>query len=85
MPTRKSAAKHMRADEKKRRLNAHVRATLRTLTKKYGLFIKAGEIDNAKKLLPALSSALDKAAKREIIHKGNASRMKSRLAKKLAV
>lgn len=85
MPTRKSAAKHMRADEKKRRLNAHVRATLRTLTRKYGLFITAGEIDNAKKLLPALSSALDKAAKRGIIHKGNASRMKSRLAKKLAV
>jgi small subunit ribosomal protein S20 len=85
MPTRKSAAKHMRADEKKRRLNAHVRATLRTLTRKYGLFITAGEIDNAKKLLPVISSALDKAAKRGIIHKGNASRMKSRLARKLAV
>jgi small subunit ribosomal protein S20 len=85
MPTRKSAAKHMRADEKKRRLNAHVRATLKTLAKKYGIFIKAGEIDNAKKLLPVISSALDKAAKRGIIHKGNASRTKSRLATQLAV
>ncbi len=84
MPTRKSGAKHMRADEKKRRLNTQVRATLKTLTKKYGLLIKAGEIDNAKKLLPTISSALDKAAKRGIIHKGNASRTKSRLAKKLA-
>ncbi len=83
MPTRKSGAKHMRADEKKRRLNAHVRATLKTLAKKYGLFIKAGESDKAKKLFPEISSALDKAAKRKIIHKGNASRMKSRLAKKL--
>lgn len=84
MPTRKSGAKHIRADEKKRRLNAHVKATLKTLTKKYGLLVKTGEIDNAKKLLPTISSALDKAAKRGIIHKGNANRMKSRLAGKLA-
>jgi small subunit ribosomal protein S20 len=84
MPTRKSGLKHMRADEKKRRLNAHVKATLKTLTKKFVLLVKAGELDNAKKLLPKISSALDKAAKRKIIHKGNASRTKSRLAKRLA-
>ncbi|MEJ2744393.1 MAG: 30S ribosomal protein S20, partial [bacterium] len=68
----------------KRRLNAHVKATLKTLTKKFVLLVKAGELDNAKKLLPKISSALDKAAKRKIIHKGNASRTKSRLAKRLA-
>lgn len=84
MPTRKSGAKHMRADEKKRRLNAHVRATLKTLTRKFGLLIKAGKTDDAKKLLPTISSALDKAAKRKIIHEGNANRTKSRLAKKLS-
>jgi len=83
MPTRKSGAKHIRADEKKRVRNARVHAALKTLTKKYGQFITKGDKESAKKLFPILSSALDKAAKRGIIHKNNASRSKSRLALKL--
>jgi small subunit ribosomal protein S20 len=83
MPTRKSGAKHIRADEKKRIRNTRVSSALKTLTKKYDLLITKGDKESAKKLYPIVSSALDKAAKRGIIHKRTASRSKSRLSRKI--
>ena len=84
MPSRKSALKHLRSDEKKRLRNARVKSTLKTLIGKFNLSIKQGDMEGARSLLTAISSALDKAAKRGIIHKRSADRKKSRLAKKLA-
>lgn len=84
MPTRKSGAKHMRADEKKRIRNARVKAALKTLIRKYELLLHKKDAENAKKLFPTISSALDKAAKNGIIHPNTASRQKSRLAVRLS-
>ncbi|MDD5556826.1 MAG: 30S ribosomal protein S20 [bacterium] len=81
MPTRKSGLKHMRADERKRLRNARVKSALRTLSKRYRTLLRKGETAAARALLPSLASALDKAAKRGIIHRNTASRRKSRLSK----
>lgn len=42
-----------------------------------------GKSSEAKDLLPATASVIDKAAAKGIIHKNTAARKKSRLAKKL--
>lgn len=70
----------MHADERKRRRNLRVRSALRTLAKKYRTLVAKGEKEAARKLLPEISSALDKAAKRGIIHRNTAGREKSRLS-----
>ncbi|MCX6356618.1 MAG: 30S ribosomal protein S20 [Candidatus Aureabacteria bacterium] len=83
MPTRKSGAKHMRADIKKGLRNARVISALKTLKRKFELLTKKGDREGAAKLFLRLSSACDKAAKRGIIHKNNANRTKARLSKRL--
>lgn len=83
MPTRKSGFKNMRASEKKCLRNARVVSNLKTIIKKYDALIAKGEKESAVKLYPRISSTLDKAAKRGIIHPNNASRKKSRLAAKI--
>ena len=84
MPSRKSALKHMRSDEKKRSRNASVKSALRKLLKRFNSLVQRGDMEDAGKLLPSIASALDKAAKRRIIHKKKASRTKSRLSNKAA-
>lgn len=84
MPTRKSGAKHMRADEKKRIRNARVKSALKTLTRRYELLAAKEDKAAAAKLFPSVSAALDKAAKKGIIHANRARREKSRLARKIA-
>jgi small subunit ribosomal protein S20 len=74
----------MRSDARKHTRNKSTVSRLKTLVKRFDLYLKKGEKEQAKKLLPTLSSALDKAAQKGIIHKNNASRRKSRLVKKLA-
>lgn len=84
MPTRKSGLKHMRADEKKRARNARVKSALKTLTRKYEALAAKGDKEGTAALFPAVASALDKAAKKGIIHENRAGRRKSRLARRLA-
>ena len=45
--------------------------------------IKEGNLEEAKKVLPLVYSIIDKACKKNIIHKNNAGRKKSRLARAL--
>lgn len=73
---RNSARKHLR--------NQSVKARLHTLERNYAQLAGAGKKDDAVKALRELSSALDKAAKRGVIHSARASRSKSRLSKRLA-
>ena len=84
MPTRKSGAKHLRADEKKRIRNARVKSALKTITRKFELAAAKGDKAAAAKLYPLVSAAMDKAAKKGIIPYNRANRRKSRLARKLA-
>ena len=55
----------------------------RVLVKEFRKAVAAKEFDKAKELLPGVYKALDKAAKSKTIKKNKASRLKSRLARKI--
>jgi small subunit ribosomal protein S20 len=78
VPNIKAAIKWTRASEKRRKRNLSAKTKLKTLVK------KAGAENAGVGSVKTASSALDKAAARGIIHKTNAARQKSRMAKKSA-
>lgn len=76
MPNLKSASKRARQSEKRRLHNRYYAKTTRTFIKK----LKAlNSKEDAQKLLPSVVSMIDKLAKRHIIHKNKAARLKSQL------
>jgi small subunit ribosomal protein S20 len=88
MPRTKSAAKQARASERRQRHNKSIKSRLHTLENNLLSLLDAKKSAEAVTAYQALSSALDKAAKVQVIHRNTASRKKSRLAarlKKLAV
>ena len=72
---RNSARKHM--------ANKSVKSRLKTLEANYLAALKKDKAE-AEKALRSVSSALDKAAKSGVIHRGQASRKKSRLSVRLS-
>ena len=72
---RNSARKHM--------ANKSVKSRLKTLEANYLAALKKDKAE-AEKALRSVSSALDKAAKSGVIHRGQASRKKSRLSIRLS-
>ena len=78
MANHKSALKRIRANEAKRLRNRFQAKTTRTFVKKLRETTDATE---AKELYKKVSSMLDRLAKKNIIHKNNASNKKSKLAK----
>lgn len=84
MPVIKSAKKAMRQAAVRRARNFPVRSELKSLIKKEMLLVKEGKVEDAKKLLPKVYSIIDKACKKNIIHRNNASRKKASMAKALA-
>jgi small subunit ribosomal protein S20 len=75
----KSAKKAIRSSAKKRQFNLRRKKTLADVVKNYKNLVTAKKLAEAKKLVPSLYQALDKAAKRGIINAGAAARRKSRL------
>lgn len=83
MANTKSAAKSARKSIVRRERNAGVITGLKTEQKKFRAALAGGNADSAKAEFLKLTSALDKAAKRGIIHRNVADRKKSRLTKAL--
>ena len=77
------SAKSTRVSENRRKRKAPILTQTRNYVKKARTLIKDGNIDDAKKAVIAAEKILDKAAQRGVVHKGNAARRKSRLAKQL--
>ena len=79
----KSSQKDMRRIKRRTQRNQEVSSTLKTLRKK--LVLAADSKEQTKESLDILArkycSALDKAAKRSIIHQNKASRLKSACSK----
>ena len=84
MPAHKSAIKRIKQSARNHDKNVQTRSALKTLRKDF-LASLTDKKDEAKKKIPALQSALDKAAKRGIFHPRKVARLKSRLMQKLAV
>ncbi len=77
MPTHESCKKRLRQEKKRNARNHYVKMTIRGLSKKMQSDIP---IEEKEKLINEIYSQLDKAAKRNIIHKRTASRRKARIA-----
>jgi small subunit ribosomal protein S20 len=83
MPNTKSAERRMRNSARKHLRNQSVKSRLHNLETGYAKLLGAGKKDEAVETLRQLSSALDKAAKRGVIHRARANRSKSRLSIRL--
>lgn len=73
MPIIKSAKKKLRQDKKRRLLNLIYK-------RKYKQALKEAKKNSRKKNIAKAYSALDKAAKKNIIHKNKAARLKSQIS-----
>lgn len=83
MPNLQNAKKALRQSEKREKLNRGYKNRVKKLTREFSDLVKEGKQDEAKKLLPTIYKAIDKAAKKGILHKNTASRRKSSLARTL--
>ena len=72
--------KAMRQNAKRREINLKVLDSIKKTSKNLRKAIAVGKKDDINKALTSAYSALDKAAKKHVIHKNKASRSKSRLA-----
>lgn len=83
MPIIKSAIKRNRQNEKRRLRNRAVRERMKTLIKN---LLKTAKEDpkKAAEFLPKVYSSIDTACKKNLIHKNNAARKKSRVAAAIA-
>ena len=79
-----AAKKSIRKDKKRRERNLNITSKIKTLTKKLNDLIGQKKQQEAALLLRDVMSALDKAAKNNIIKKNTASRKKSRLSQRVA-
>ncbi|MBS9524962.1 30S ribosomal protein S20 [Litoribacter ruber] len=78
MANHKSALKRIRANEAKRLRNRYQAKTTRTFIKRLKSTTDKAE---AQELFQKVSGMIDKLAKKNIIHRNNASNKKSKLAK----
>ena len=83
MRKNKSAVKKARQGEKNRLRNAHVKSTMKTNIKKVLLGLQGKDKDGLQQTFKEAVTCIDKAASKGVIHKNNAARRISRLAKKV--
>ncbi|HNQ50010.1 MAG: 30S ribosomal protein S20 [Candidatus Omnitrophica bacterium] len=83
MANRRAAVKRMRVDAKRHSRNQKIRRELKKSIKQYLGLLTVKNAAEAKTLFTKVTSLLDKAAKKRVIHPNTANRNKSRLAKRL--
>ena len=81
MANKKSSKKDIRRIVKKTARNKATKTALKTYVKKVRTAVTAHDVAEVKTALTTAQKMLDKAAQRGIIHKNQASRRKSRIAK----
>ena len=77
------AKKRVKQAEKARARNASQRSTMRTAVKKVLRTLESGDKSVLQAVYVSASSALDRAARKGLIHKNKAARLKSRLSAKI--
>ncbi len=83
MPIIKSQKKSLRQDLKRKKRNVAKKNKVKDLLKEVKKLVSSKKQEEAKKLLPQLYKALDKAVKTNVLKKNTASRKKSRITKLL--
>lgn len=84
MANTSSAKKAQRVALRRGAFNARVKKAMKSSIKDVSKMIAGKSAAEAQKMLPALYQALDKAAKSGVIKKNTASRLKSRITKRLS-
>ena len=79
MPNHKSAEKRVRQNERRRTINRHNRAKLRTSIKKLRSALDGADSTQPAGLLPQTISEIDRAVQKGVLHRNAAARQKSRL------
>jgi small subunit ribosomal protein S20 len=78
-----SALKHMRQSLKRRARNRKNLSQFKTQVKKLRAAVARGDAEGARELLTTTISAIDKAAKKGVVHDNAAARNKSRLSRQV--
>lgn len=81
MPVIESAKKRLRQNKKRRKENKTFKKKMKESIKEIRALVEDGSLEEAEEKLPTTYKAIDKAAKKGVIKKKNASRKKSRLTK----
>lgn len=84
MANTKSSKKDIKRSEKRRLRNQSIKTALKTYVKKTRVAAAAGDAEVTSTSLSAAYKALDKAVQNGTIHKNQAARRKSRIAKAAA-
>lgn len=79
MPKTKSAKKALKQNIKRLERNLFKKEAYKKAIKEYKKLISEKKIEEAKQKLNLVYKTLDKAAKKNVIHKNKAARLKSRL------
>lgn len=83
MPNLKTSIKDLRQTKRRTLYNDRLRKRVKKSVKRFQTLVSTEQKDAAEKSLKQTYKVLDKAAKKHVIKKGNASRKKSRLANQL--
>ena len=83
MPTIESAKKRVKVTEKKTKKNKKWKEKLRNAIKDYKEVIEEGNVEEAEEQLKETIKVIDKSASKNLLHKNNAARKKSRFTKML--
>lgn len=83
MPRTKSAQKALRQNARRRSRNVNSRRSLNAKLKLFRKLVTQNKIDDARTMLKDVYQSLDKTAKKGILKKGTANRLKSRFARRV--
>ena len=83
MPIIKSAKKRVKVAAKARSRNLHTKRQVREALKGFAAALEGGKPAEIAKARTAVFSALDTAAKKNVIHRNKAARFKARIAKRV--
>ena len=83
MANSKQAAKRARQSEHDRQRNASQRSMTRTFVKRVRTAVDAGDKDQAAEVFRSAQALMDRAGRKNIIHRNAISRQKSRLSARI--
>lgn len=84
MPNIKQQEKRMRLAARERLQNRQYKSAIRTVFKRLQTTVEEHDRDRTQQLFTELTSKIDKAVSKGALHKNNAARKKSRVARMLA-
>lgn len=83
MANTRSAQKRIRVTARRTLRNRMIKSRMRTIIKRYEAALAEGDLQTSEELYKKVTSTIDRAAAKGVIHKNEASRRKARLAKRL--